>query len=244
MAVEERDEPVVFTLAGAVAGLRLGFPVAVSVLAYGLAFGVFARQAGLSLGEALLMSVAVCAGSSQFVALQMWTMPLPTPAIIFTTLVVNLRHLLMGASLRPWFARVPPLAAYGSAHVLNDESWALTMGEFAAGRQDRAFLLGSGLATGGAWVIATGAGHALGTSFPDPARWGLDFAFTAVFVALLTGMWKGKSDLFPWAVAAAVAVLAARWLPGKWYILLGGLAGSVAGAARDRATVAVASDAD
>jgi hypothetical protein len=34
-------------------------------------------------------------------------------------------------------------------------------------------------------------------------------------------------------VAAGVAVATAQWLPGKWYILLGGLAGSLVGAWRD-----------
>jgi predicted branched-subunit amino acid permease len=68
-----------------------------------------------------------------------------------------------------------------------------------------------------------------GSLAQNPARWGLDFAFTAVFLALLVGVWKGKSDLLPWGVAAIVAVAAAHWLPGKWYILLGGLVGSALG---------------
>jgi predicted branched-subunit amino acid permease len=66
----------------------------------------------------------------------------------------------------------------------------------------------------------------------DPARWGLDFAFTAVFLALLAGMWKGRGDLVPWGVAAVVAVAASGLLPGYWYVLLGGLAGSLMGAVR------------
>jgi predicted branched-subunit amino acid permease len=69
----------------------------------------------------------------------------------------------------------------------------------------------------------------------NPAHWGLDFAFVAVFVALLAGMWKGKGDLLPWAAAAAVAVAAAHWLPGEWYIILGALAGSLTGALRHAA---------
>ena len=93
-----------------------------------------------------------------------------------------------------------------------------------------AFLLGSGMTLFVAWVSSAVIGHALGSTIQDPAQWGLDFAFTAVFLALLAGMWKGKSDLLPWAVAAIVAVAAAHWLPGKWYILLGGLAGSITGA--------------
>ncbi|MCS6761961.1 MAG: hypothetical protein MO846_08270 [Candidatus Devosia symbiotica] len=44
----------------------------------------------------------------------------------------------------------------------------------------------------------------------NPARYGLDFAFTATFLALLLGMWKSKADLLPWDVAALSAIIAAR----------------------------------
>jgi len=47
-------------------------------------------------------------------------------------------------------------------------------------------------------------------------------------------MWRGRSDVVPWAVAAAVAVLTARMLPGSWYILLGALGGGLAGVVQDR----------
>jgi 4-azaleucine resistance transporter AzlC len=172
----------------------------------------------------------VFAGSSQFVALGLWAAPLPVLAIVLTTLVVNLRHVLMGAALRPWLSRLPAPLAYTVAFLMVDESWALTMGDVAAGSRDLAFLAGSGLLLFVAWVGATVVGVTAGAALGDPARWGLDFAFTAAFVALLVGMWRGRRDLAPWVVAAAVALAAAHWLPGKWYILLGGLAGSVAGA--------------
>jgi len=53
-----------------------------------------------------------------------------------------------------------------------------------------------------------------------------------VFIALLAGLWRGKGDLLPWIVAAAVAIAGAHLLPGKWYILLGTVAGSLVGAWR------------
>ena len=40
-------------------------------------------------------------------------------------------------------------------------------------------------------------GRLLGAFIDDPTRYGLDFAFTATFLALLLGMWKGRSDLDP-----------------------------------------------
>ncbi len=225
------SESVTFTLPGALRGARRTIPVAISVFAIAIVFGVLAKQAKLSVVQSLLMSGLVYAGASQFVALSLWmAVPLPVTAIILTTFIVNLRHLLMGASLRPWFARLTPAKTYASVFFMVDESWALTVSDFAAGGRDRAFLLGSGLILFVAWVGGTLVGRTVGSSIQNPAQWGLDFAFTAVFTALLVGMWKGKSNILPWAVAAAVAVAAAHWLPGKWYILLGGIAGSVVGA--------------
>jgi predicted branched-subunit amino acid permease len=119
--------------------------------------------------------------------------------------------------------------------LLTDESWALSLREFVGGSRDVAFLPGSGIALWLAWVSATVIGHLAGAAIRDPAAWGLDFAFVAAFVALLTGMWKGRRDLLPWAVAAVAALASAHWLPGKWYIALGALAGSAIGAMRDAA---------
>jgi len=53
-----------------------------------------------------------------------------------------------------------------------DENWALTMGEFAKGRRDGAFLLGGGLLMVLAWTGSTFAGGALGVAVEDPSRWG------------------------------------------------------------------------
>ncbi len=109
------------------------------------------------------------------------------------------------------------------------------MREFEAGRRDGGFFLGGGLALAATWIGGTAAGHALGEGLRDPGRWGLDFMLTAFFTALLVGKWRGKADVVPWAAAALAAVMAAQWLPAHWYILVGGLAGSLAGALRDGA---------
>ena len=223
---------ITFNPEGFLTGSRRSLPIALSVFAYGLVFGMLARQAGLSLAESVFMSGLVFAGASQFAALALWQAPLPVAAIIITTLVVNLRHLLMGAALCPWFSRLSRLKAYGSLFFMNDESWALTMASLSRGEKNAAFLLGSGLTVFVFWLAATIVGGPLGGVLQDPSLWGLDFAFTAVFLALLVGLWKGKSDILPWAVAAVVALAASHWLPGKWYIILGGLLGSCVGVVR------------
>ncbi len=224
---------VTFTASGALQGARRTFPMVPSLLAWGAVFGILSRQAGLSLSEAVLMSGTVFAGASQLVSMELWRAPLPVLEILLTTLIINLRHVLMGAALYPWFAPLNVMQRYGSAFFITDESWALTLDELEHRSTDAAFLLGSGLTLYLTWLGATVIGQSLGAAIPDPARWGLDFASIAVFLALLVGMWRGKTSLLPWLVAAVVALAASRLLPGKWYILLGGLAGSLVGAWRD-----------
>lgn len=218
-------------------GARRTLPVAIGDIAFAIVLGVLARQAGMSMLEAMLMSVLVFAGASQFIAVGLWMTPVPVFTIVLTTLVVNLRHLLMGASLRPWLSRISSLKAYGSAFFMTDETWALSIRNFADGGRDASFLLGSGLMLFVPWVAGTGIGQLLGASISskDLADWALDFTFTAVFTALTVSTWKGKSDLLPWIVAALVALATHLLLPGNWYILLGGLAGSLVGAFRNAA---------
>lgn len=222
---------VSFTLSGVLAGAKRCLPIAASGIAVGLVFGVLARQAGLSAVEAGLMSLLVFSGAAQFVVIGIWASPVPLAGVVAATLVVGLRHLLMGAALAPWFSKLSKGKAFGSVFFMADENWAMTMSEFQKGRRDAAFLLGGGLVMFVSWSAFTFIGSAAGSFIEDPARWGLDFAFTAVFIALLVGMWRGESSLLPWAVAAVVAVLGYEFLPGQWYILLGGLSGSLAGVA-------------
>jgi predicted branched-subunit amino acid permease len=55
----------------------------------------------------------------------------------------------------------------------------------------------------------------------------LDFVFVAAFTALLVTFWQGKQDLAPWFVAAASAIVTQQLLPGKWYIVIGGIGGAL-----------------
>ncbi|WP_121742113.1 AzlC family ABC transporter permease [Natronorubrum halophilum] len=217
-------EPVAFDWEGIRVGFLTCIPVALGVAGYGIAFGVVANQAGLSVAEAALMSATVLAGASQIIAVELWSNPLPVAAIVFTTFAVNLRYSLMGAALQPWFRRLSPPQIYGSLFFMADENWALTMRDLKSGSGRGAFLLGSGIALWLFWVVSTILGVFAGESVGDPSRYGFDFILVAVFVALAAELWEGRPSLVPWVVALGTSVVAADLLPGRWYILLGGLA--------------------
>jgi 4-azaleucine resistance transporter AzlC len=223
-----------FTFSGAIRGARQGIPMAIGVIPFGMVFGIMARQAGLGFEGSALMSATVFAGAAQFVAVGLWREPLPIFTIAFTAFLVNLRYLLMGAALHPFFRNMSRWKSYGSALVLSDGGWAMQLQEFNEGRLDRAFLLGNGIAQYFAWIGSTVLGFTLGAAISDPRKWGLTFIVPASFLALLVGMWRGRSDLLPWLIAAASAVLASKYLGGNWYILIGSLVGSFTGALLNR----------
>jgi 4-azaleucine resistance transporter AzlC len=226
-SADDGSETVSFGRDGIRAGFLTCLPVAVGVGGYGIAFGVLASRAGLSVAEAALMSATVLAGAAQIVAVELWAEPIPVATIVLTTFAINLRYSLMGAALGPWFERLSPLRSYGSLLLMADENWALTMRELKSGSGRGAFLLGTGIAIWLCWVGATILGATAGGAVGDPGRYGLDFVLAAVFVALATDLWEGRATLVPWLVALATAIVAAGLLPGRWYIPLGGLAAAV-----------------
>jgi len=216
-------------------GVTMFLPVAVSIASYGVVWGVLAGQKGLSVLEVLLMSGLVFAGSSQFVALDSWTPgALPVISIVVATAIVNLRMLLMSATLRPLVAGLSWPKALATMFFVSDEQWAMAMAQMRKGEGSVAFMLGTGVLSWVAWVGATLLGRVLGAFIDDPVKYGLDFAFTATFLALLLGMWKGRTDLVPWLVGALAALLTASMVEGKWYIIVGGIVGSLAGALADQ----------
>lgn len=224
-----------FTRAAAALGVRRTVPFLVALTPFGLVCGIAAQGQGLSLLEAALMSALVFAGSSQLLALGQWAHPAPVLAAALAAFAVNLRMALMGPVLAPWLDRVRGWRLWGSLFVMADQNWAMSVQEMREGRGDAACLFGSGVVLWVAWLLTTIAGHALGAALRPPAGHPVFFAALAVFVAILVPMWRGRADALPWLVAAGVAVLVSRLLPGtSWHIVAGALAGAGAGAWRDR----------
>ncbi|MEM4781782.1 MAG: AzlC family ABC transporter permease [Halalkalicoccus sp.] len=221
------SNPVTFGRRGVRAGFLTALPIAVGVGGYGVAFGVLADGAGLSTAEAALMSATVVAGASQIVAVELWADPIPVATILLAVFAINLRYSLMGAALQPWFSQLSAKQAYGSLFLMADENWALTMRDLGSGSGQGAFLLGSGLAVWTFWIGSTAVGTLAGGAIGDPASYGIDFVLAAVFVALAVELWEGERSVVPWVVALATALIAARLLPGQWYILAGGAVAGV-----------------
>lgn len=209
-------------------GLVASLALVPSVFVYGSVFGGLAVQAGLTPAQVLGMSVLVFAGASQFVAVPMIAAGAPALAIVVTTYVVNMRHYLMAATLAPSFRGFRRLWLALIAHLINDESFAVAV---ARSRPPDAWVyLGSAAAISGAFVGGVAVGTALGGLVERPERYGLDFAFPAVFLALVAVQLRRRTDWLVAIGAAALAVALALVLPGNWHIVVAGLTVSALGA--------------
>ncbi|ANL50275.1 branched-chain amino acid transporter AzlC family protein (plasmid) [Rhizobium phaseoli] len=209
-------------------GMRAIAPLVAAVIPIGLVFGAVAATKGLSPLETGLMSALVFAGGSQFVAMDIWTHPASWTSLGFAALLVNIRHVLMGASIVTKMQAFSPRARYLSVLFLADEIWA--MAEFRAGvaKLKPAWFAGLAAPFYLAWVLSGLAGATLGTFLGDPAALGLDFAFPAVFIVLVMGFWKGRETGAILLASAAAAVLTHHFVPGVWYVAAGALAGVAA----------------
>ena len=218
------------------AGFRRGYvtaqPLAVGVLLYGVAFGLLAREAQFSLGEALTMSAIVYSGSAQLVATDaMRGGGVPSGAAMIavagTILLLNARYLLYGAALRPWLGQASGWAAYPTLAVIGDGNWMLSMKAHAEGENDAGYVLGSGLAMFIPWLFGTWLGLSAAGLIRNPSALALDFLLVSFSAAMGVGMFKGRSDLKIVAVAAIAAALADRFLIAGSAILCAGLAGGL-----------------
>jgi 4-azaleucine resistance transporter AzlC len=221
-----------YSWAGMVEGARLAMPVMPGIVVFGMAFGALAAQKGLTLLEATLMSAVVYAGASQFVAIEMWPEIATLGGIAVMALVtatVNMRFILMTASLRPWFGTLPAWQSYPALFTVTDPGWLIAMNYHAKGGRDAAILVGGGLAFWLLWVAATIPGYLLGAMVSDQRAFGFDLILPAFFVVMLVPMWRGARQAIPWAIAGAVALIVAALVPGWWFIMAGSVAGGIAG---------------
>ncbi len=211
-------------------GLSDGWPIFLAYMPIAMLWGTLAAAKGFSPLEALLMSGLLYAGASQFVAIEMWVDPLPILLMIFTIFtifIVNVRHVLYAASISRHINGIERRWHPFLMYILTDESWALLERKALTQPLTLGYYLGIALPLWPTWFICSAIGAFIGRKLPDPALIGLDFAFAAMFIAILAGLWKGPRTGVVVITSAVVAFAAKTYVSGAWYIVLGGIAGVV-----------------
>lgn len=81
-------------------GALVALPVMLGYFPIAMAFGLLAKNTGISIRDTGLFSLLVFAGASQFMALDLISTGVNMASIILATFLLNLRHLMMTASLQ------------------------------------------------------------------------------------------------------------------------------------------------
>ena len=191
------------------AAIAEGWPVLLTSVVVGVTFGVVARQSGLSVVEASGSSLIVFAGAAQFAAVGLLRDGAGAIEVALSVLLINLRHLLMGASLRPHFSETSFVQRLWFGYILTDESFAMGIGHFRRGYRDVAYYATFGTLLWLCWNTGTLAGALFGAGLDHPERYGIDFAITATFLAIVAIGVRHRADVVV-AVAAGVAAAALR----------------------------------
>lgn len=219
-----------FSLGGVRRGALRLLPVSVFVVPFGIAFGAAAIERGMSVDQALVMSLIMFAGASQFAALDLWTSPLPWLSLALVVLAVNARHLILGAAISPYVNPLPGRHWFASLMLLSDVNFADSYKAMKGGERDAGLILGGGLMLWAAWAVATAVGVVAGAALGNLDRFGVDVVMAAFFAALTVGGIGGWRQAVPVAVACTVALLSLPLLPAGWNVIAAALAGGAVGA--------------
>ncbi len=203
-----------------VEGVKSSTPVVLGYIPIGLAFGVLAFQQGLSIKEIFLMSVLVYAGSSQFIAVSMIGMGVSPLSIIFTTFFVNLRHLLMSASLAPHVKHISQGRLAAIAFGITDETFAVGITRAEKEKKSTSYFLALHIISQAAWIISTVAGGLVGNLIPNPEKLGLDYALPAMFIGLLVMQIKDNRYIKIAALSGLMSVILSIYIKGSVNIII------------------------
>lgn len=207
-------------------------PLMLGVAPFGIVAGISAVDAGLSLGQAVGMSVIVFAGASQLAALELLNGNAPLAVVVLTAVVINLRLLMYSASIAPYFQPFSSRLKAGLAYVLTDQAYALAVSRYRTAEEtDRVgYYLGAALTLWVVWQVTTAIGAVAQAGIPEALA--LEFTVPLVFLALLVPAMGDGPTTLAGLVGGTVAVVAAG-LPLNLGLLVGATVGIAAGYASE-----------
>jgi len=193
-------------------GIKDALPIVLGYLPLGMAFGVLATEAGLSVMQATMMSVLCFTGAGQYITIGIMQAGGAIITIIIANFLVNLRYLLFSASTVPYLKeRMPVFTASLLSYGLTDETYAVAMSHYQDHPATAAYMAGLNLTSHLGWIGGTLLGALLGSFITNTDKFGLDFALPAMYTCLLIFMIKRKADIWV-AVSAAVICLVIGYL--------------------------------
>jgi len=202
--------------------LSAAFPVTVPVLmgylAIGMAFGLMLQGIGYNAAWAFFMSLAIYAGSGQYLGVSLLAAGASLGQTAFLTFMINFRHLVYGLSMLEKFRGMGRRKLY-MIFSLTDETYALlSSAKPPEGVDEHDFYFAVALLNHCYWVAGSVLGSLLGAALGFDTT-GVDFAMTALFLVIAVGQWKAAGSHLP-ALLGGAATLVSLLIVGEEDMLL------------------------
>ena len=202
-------------------GIMAALPIVIGYFPIAMAFGLLAKNTQVSFRDTSLLSIMVFAGASQFMALDLIGAGVSMGSIILATFLLNLRHMMMSASLAVDFNNIPkkalPIVGFG----ITDETFSVI--SFNKEKINLPFVLILVILSYSSWVIGSMVGYAVGEILPVSLQSSLSIGLYAMFAALLSPeIKKSKNILFLSIISALVYIILfySKIFTSGWDIIL------------------------
>ncbi len=194
-------------------GMRDVSPQSPGIAAWGLMTGVAMVKSGMSVFEAVAMTLTVFAGSSQLAAIPLIVAGAPAWVILATGFCVNLRFVVFSLHLRPYLMHLPLWQRLGHGYLTADISYVLFTRRFhqpghtpEEKLHQEAYLAGNDFLNWLSWIIASLVG--IGLANMIPTSWGLGFAGILCLLGIQCSLASTRMRTLSSAVAGVAAVVA------------------------------------
>lgn len=210
--------------------IRKSLGVVLATGLYGLTAGALAVAAGLSVLQALTLSLLLFSGGSQFAFFGVIGAGGSPVAAVASSTLLGVRNGFYGLQVSQLLG-VHRWARPLAAHFTIDESTAVAVTQPEQRQQRIGFWL-TGVGIFVLWNLMTLLGALAGQSLGDPRAYGLDAAAAAAFVGLLWPRLRGRDPLAVAALAALITIVVAPFVPAGVPVLAAVLAALVVGLPR------------
>lgn len=185
-------------------GMKDGIPICLGYFAVSFTFGMMAVSGGLSIWQAVLISLTNLTSAGQFAGLELILVGAPYLEMVLTQLVINIRYCLMSFSLSQKVERKAKgyhrfLMAYG----VTDEIFGISSA--VSGELRPAYMYGAMAVAVPGWTIGTLCGAISGSLMPDYIASALGLAIYGMFLAIVIP--PAKKDRAVFAVVAGAMCL-------------------------------------
>ena len=183
-------------------GLRVGIPICLGYFAVAIALGITARSAGMNAVQSGIMSATMLASAGEFAAVTMISTSAGIIEMITTTIIVNLRYLLMSSALSQKLSdKTPFWHRFLLAYCVTDEIFGVSIAE--EGTLNPVYTYGVTIISAIGWTSGTVLGVLIGNILPARLINALSVALYGMFLAVIIPATGGPTS-FPAAIPAII----------------------------------------